>query len=101
MPDPIFIFMLTLRDETVPQAREVARRALAAGVRPVGFKDVGAPPDALRAIAGDLRAAGATNFRGAVSLDEAPELASAELAPAVRVARLAGGTRPPGVAPLV
>lgn len=101
MPDPIFIFMLTLRDETVPRAREVARRALAAGVRHIGFKDVGAPPAELRAIAGDLKAAGAASYLEVVSLDEASELASAELALEIGVDHLLGGTRPHAVAPLL
>jgi 4-hydroxythreonine-4-phosphate dehydrogenase len=101
MPDPIFIFMLTLRDETVPKAREVARRALAAGVRHIGFKDVGAPPAELRDIAADLKAAGAVSYLEVVSLDEASELASAELAMQMGVDHLLGGVRPGAVAPIV
>ena len=101
MGDPVFVFMLTRRDATVPHARAVARQALAAGVRHIGFKDVGAAPGTLAALARELKEGGATTYLEVVSLDEASERASAELALRIGVDRLMGGTRPWAVAPLV
>jgi 4-hydroxythreonine-4-phosphate dehydrogenase len=101
MGDPVFVFMLTRDDATAPNARELARQALAAGVRHIGFKDVGAEPETLAALARELRAGGATTYLEVVSLDEASERESAELALRIGVGRLMGGTRPWVVAPLV
>src|SRR5215469_9980754 len=101
MADPVFIFMLTRNDETLPDARAVARQALAAGVRHIGFKDVGATEDQLAAIATDLRAAGAVSYLEVVSLDEPSEIASAELALRIGVDNLLGGVRPHAVGPRV
>jgi len=101
MADPVFVFMLTRRDATVPHAREVARQALAAGVRHIGFKDVGAGPETLADLARELKAGGATTYLEVVSLDEASERESAELALRIGVDRLMGGTRPWAVAPMV
>ncbi|HVN00536.1 MAG TPA: hypothetical protein VMT68_10000 [Caulobacteraceae bacterium] len=101
MPDPLFIFMLTRDDATVPNAAEAAREAIAAGARHIGFKDVGAAPGDLAALAAQLKAAGATTYLEVVSLDEASELASAELALALGVDVLMGGVRPWAVAPRV
>jgi hypothetical protein len=98
---PVFVFMLTRRDETVPHALELARQALAAGVRHIGFKDVGVDPETLAALARELKQGGATTYLEVVSLDEASERQSAELALRIGVDRLMGGTRPRVVAPLV
>jgi hypothetical protein len=99
MADPVFIFMLTRNDETLPDARAVARQALAAGVRHIGFKDVGATEGQLDEIANDLRAAGAQSYLEVVSLDEASEIASADLALRLGVDNLLGGVRPHAVGP--
>ena len=101
MPAPVFIFMLTRRDATLPDALGVARQAIAAGVRHIGFKDIGAPRSTLAALAAELRAAGATSYLEVVSLDEASELASARLALEFGVDVLMGGVRPRAVAPIV
>jgi hypothetical protein len=101
MADPLFIFMLTRGDATVPNAEEAARVAIGAGARHIGFKDVGAAPGELRALAAQLKAAGVTTYLEVVSLDEASELASAELALALGVDVLMGGVRPWAVAPRV
>lgn len=93
--------MLTRNDATIPRALSVARQALAVGVRHVGFKDVGAGPKTLATLARELKDAGATTYLEVVSLDEASERASAELALRIGVDRLMGGTRPWAVAPLV
>src|SRR5688500_6327214 len=39
-----FVFMLTRHERTVPNARAILKEALAAGVRQIGFKDVGLAP---------------------------------------------------------
>lgn len=101
MADAVFIFMLTRQDETLPDAMGVAREALAAGVRHIGFKDVGAAPGALAELARALKAAGATTYLEVVSLDEASEIASAELALRIGVDVLMGGVRPTAVGPIV
>ena len=101
MAAPVFIFMLTRQDETLPDALAVARQALAAGVRHIGFKDVGASPATLAALTNELRAAGAISYLEVVSLDEASELASARLALELGVDVLMGGVRPHRVAPIV
>ena len=101
MAAPVFIFMLTRQDATLPDALGLARQALAAGVRHIGFKDVGAPWATLTALAAELRAGGATSYLEVVSLDEASELASARLALELGVDVLMGGVRPSAVAPIV
>ena len=101
MPDPLFIFMLTRGDATLPNAAAAAGEALAAGVRHIGFKDVGAPPADLAALAAQLKAAGATTYLEVVSLDAQSELASAELALRLGVDVLMGGVRPEAVGPRV
>ena len=101
MPDPLFIFMLTRNDATLPDAAAAAREAIAAGARHIGFKDTGASPAELRALAAQLRAAGVTTYLEVVSLDEASELASAELALGLGVDVLMGGVRPQVVGPRV
>ncbi|HUO12378.1 MAG TPA: hypothetical protein VMU37_06440 [Caulobacteraceae bacterium] len=101
MGDPVFVFMLTRHDATVPRARMLAKRALAAGVRHIGFKDVGARPSTLAVLAQELRDAGTVTYLEVVSLDEASECMSARLALDIGVDRLMGGTRPEVVAPIV
>ena len=94
MSDPLFIFMLTRNDATVPNASEAVREAIAAGARHIGFKDTGASPAQLKSLVEQLRAAGATTYLEVVRLGPASELASAELALALGVDVLMGGVRP-------
>ncbi|HUZ11282.1 MAG TPA: hypothetical protein VMU93_00335 [Caulobacteraceae bacterium] len=101
MVQPLFIFMLTRRDETVAEARALTRQALAAGIRHIGFKDIGAPLAELRAITAEIRAAGAASYLEVVSLDQDRELASAEAALEIGVDNLLGGVRPRAVGPRV
>ena len=91
---PGFIFMLTRRDLTVPDAPAHLETALAAGVRNVGFKDVGLPHDDLRALAARIREAGGTCWLEVVSLDAAAEAESVRAGVAIGVDRLLGGCRP-------
>ncbi|MGR3320479.1 MAG: hypothetical protein ACU0DK_00940 [Pseudooceanicola sp.] len=96
-----FIFMLTRNDRTVADAEAHLEVALAAGVRHVGFKDVGLPEDRLRGLRDRIRAAGATCYLEVVSEDRESEVASAEAALRIGVDVLLGGTRAALVAPRV
>ena len=97
--EPRFIFMLTRNDRTVPDAAERLEEVLAAGVRDVGFKDVGLGWQELRRLAARIRAAGATAYLEVVSLDVESERASAVAARELGVDWLLGGTRPEVVLP--
>jgi hypothetical protein len=88
-----FVFMLTRQDRTVPDAAEHLDVALAAGVRHVGFKDVGLPHDHLAGLARKIREAGAASYLEVVSTDAAHEVASARAAVEIGVDYLLGGTR--------
>jgi len=96
-----FIFMLTRNDLTVPDAARHVETALAAGVRHIGFKDVGLPPGELTALNRDIQAAGATSYLEVVSLDRTREIAAARLALRMGVDCLLGGCNGVEVAPLL
>jgi hypothetical protein len=101
MAPPDFIFMLTRDDATIADARDRLPQALAAGVRHVGFKDVGLPLRALRSLAADIRAAGAVLYLEMVSLDAGAEAAGARAAVELGVDVLMGGVRPQVVEPII
>ena len=101
MPPPDFIFMLTLGDVTVADARSRLPQAIAAGVRHIGFKDIGLPPTALRALAAEIRAAGAVVYLEMVGLSAEAEIAGARAAVALEVDVLMGGVRPELVEPII
>ena len=94
-----FVFMLTRDDRTVPDAAAHVATALAAGVRHIGFKDVGLPLAALADLHARIRGGGATSYLEVVSLDRESELASVEAAVALGVDHLLGGTRVADVLP--
>jgi hypothetical protein len=96
-----FVFMLTRDDRTVPDAAALVATALAAGVRHIGFKDVGLPVAALAEIRALIRAGGATSYLEVVALDRAAELASVETALALGVDHLLGGTHVADVLPRI
>ena len=96
-----FIFMLTRADRTVPDARRHLETALAAGIRHIGFKDIGLPLAELRGLAAAIHAGGATSYLEVVSLDAASELASARAACDLGVHHLMGGTRAAEVLPIL
>lgn len=96
-----FIFMLTRNDLTVPDAARHVETALTAGVRHIGFKDVGLPPGELTALNRDIQAAGATSYLEVVSLDRTREIAAARLALKMGVDCLLGGCNAAEVAPLL
>jgi hypothetical protein len=101
MARPDFIFMLTRGDATIADARNMLPHALAAGVRHIGFKDVGLPLAELRPLAADIRAAGAVLYLEMVSLDAGAEAAAARAAVELRVDVLMGGVRPAVVEPII
>jgi thiamine monophosphate synthase len=98
---PIFVFMLTRNDRTIPDAFERLEEALDAGVRHIGFKDVGLPIGELARLADRIRAARGRVYLEVVSLDEASEVASAQAAVTLNVDVLMGGTRPAAVRPII
>ncbi|MGO7659954.1 4-hydroxythreonine-4-phosphate dehydrogenase [Rhizobium ruizarguesonis] len=98
---PDFIFMLTNQDRTVADAAERLQDVLAAGIRHVGFKDIGLPFDKLLGLASAIKAGGATLYLEVVSLDEESELRSAQAAVELGVDILMGGTRPHVVLPVI
>jgi 4-hydroxythreonine-4-phosphate dehydrogenase len=98
---PEFIFMLTRADRTVANARELLPEVIAAGVRRVGFKDVGLPFRDLRDLALDVRDFGAELYIEVVSLDLDSEVESARVAVELGVDWLLGGTRPEAVLPII
>jgi NAD(P)H-dependent flavin oxidoreductase YrpB (nitropropane dioxygenase family) len=98
---PDFIFMLTHADRTILDAHDRVPEALAAGVRHIGFKDIGLPFPSLRRLADMIRDGGATLYLEVVSLDAESEEASARVAAELGVDVLMGGTRPPVVLPIL
>src|SRR3954452_3846639 len=87
-----FIFMLTRDDVTLADARQVYASIADTGVRHVGCKDVGLPPDELAALMDDIRANGHQTYLEVVSETEEATLASARAAAAMRPDHLIGGT---------
>jgi 4-hydroxythreonine-4-phosphate dehydrogenase len=100
-PMPEFIFMLTRQDRTIPDAMTRLKDVLAAGVRHIGFKNVGLPLEDLKLLASAIRQGGAKLYLEVVSLDEASEMEAAKAAVALDVDVLMGGTRPDAVLPVI
>ncbi len=101
MADLDFIFMLTRNDRTVPEAAGHVATALAAGIRHIGFKDVGLPIPALRDLDRMIKAGGAASYLEVVSLDRASEIMSVRAAIDLGVDHLLGGTHVDDVLPLL
>ena len=101
MHRPNFIFMLTRGDVTIADARERLPEALEAGVRHIGFKDVGLSGAEQRALAAEIRAAGAVLYLEMVSLDADAEAAGARTALELEADVLMGGVRPAVVEPII
>jgi hypothetical protein len=83
--------MLTHNDRTIENAREVLELVSSAGLRHIGFKDVGATAAKQRELADAARAAGLTVYLEVVSVDKADEMASIDAAIAARVDWILGG----------
>lgn len=101
MADLDFIFMLTRNDRTVPEAAGHVATALSAGIRHIGFKDVGLPIPALRDLDRMIKAGGAASYLEVVSLDRDSEITSVRAAIDLRVDHLLGGTHVDDVLPLL
>jgi hypothetical protein len=97
-----FIFMLTLDDETIPDALAVYREVRdIPGLRYLGFKDIGLPEAELQDLADEMRAGGHETMLEVISLTEADELRAVEVGLRLGVDYLIGGTRPHSVWPLL
>jgi len=86
-----FIFMLTRRDTTIPDAGEVFEEIKDAGVEYIGFKDVGLPPEELRRLVEKMKKAQMATFLEVVSESKEACLRSAKMALQLQVDYLIGG----------
>jgi len=84
--------MLTRDDRTVEDCLEAVDEALALGLRHIGFKDIGVPPDTLKSLNAQIKSGGATSYMEVVSTSPEATLRSAAIAAAIGVDRLLGGT---------
>ncbi|KMO12963.1 4-hydroxythreonine-4-phosphate dehydrogenase [Methylobacterium platani] len=96
-----FIFMLTRNDRTVADAAAHVATALAAGIRHIGFKDIGLPIEALDDLVRQIRRGGATAYLEVVSLDRDSEVRSVRAAVDLGVDYLLGGTHVDDALPLL
>ncbi len=87
-----FIFMLTHHDRTIPGALEVYQEIREAGLRYVGFKDIGATPAELAEISRAAHADGLEVMLEVVSTSREDELQSLRAAIEVGVDWVLGGT---------
>jgi hypothetical protein len=77
---PEFILMLTYNDSTVQDALRIFRECKDTPVAHWGFKDVGLPPEEMKALVREMKAAGKTTYLEVVSLSEEEGLRGANLA---------------------
>ncbi|MFZ5908540.1 MAG: hypothetical protein ACOYYU_00815 [Chloroflexota bacterium] len=77
---PEFILMLTYNDSTVKDALEIFGQCKDTPVTHWGFKDVGLPPEEMKALVHEMKAAGKTTYLEVVSLSEAEGLRGAQIA---------------------
>ena len=77
---PELIVMLTHHDETVPDALKLFERTRDYPIKHWGFKDVGLPPQEMKAVAAAMKEAGKITFLEVVSLSEEDGLRGARLA---------------------
>jgi len=77
---PEFILMLTYNDETVKEALNIFQECKDAPVMHWGFKDVGLPPDEMKMLVREMKAAGKTTYLEVVSLSEEEGLYGAGIA---------------------
>src|SRR6201985_3892136 len=89
-----FIFMLTHDDATVPEALDVLSEVQDAGLRYIGFKDVGQPPEVLTEIATLSHDAGLEVMLEVVSTSVEDEVRSVRAALDIGVDWVLGGTNP-------
>jgi hypothetical protein len=91
---PEFVFMLTHHDATVANARQVYDQVRGTGLRYVGFKDIGVPPDELAGITRAAHDDGLEVMLEVVSTSEDDEVRSISAAGAIGVDWVLGGTHP-------
>jgi hypothetical protein len=89
-----FIFMLTHNDVTVENALEVFEEIKDSGLRYVGFKDIGPPPEVLTGVAHAAHGAGMEVMLEVVSTSVEDELRSLRAALDIGVDWVLGGTHP-------
>jgi hypothetical protein len=77
----------------VPDCLEVLDEIRPLGLRHIGFKDVGVPPDVLAELNQRIKASGATSYMEVVSTSAEACLRSARVARDIGVDRLLGGTQ--------
>ena len=77
---PEFILMLTYHDSTVKDALNIFRECKEAPIAHWGFKDVGLPPEEMKALVKEMKAAGKTTYLEVVSLSEEEGLRGAQIA---------------------
>jgi hypothetical protein len=87
-----FIFMLTRSDQTVEDCMEVMELIAPVGLKHIGFKDVGVPPETLEKLQKAIKDLGAVSYLEVVS--ETPEAVvnSAKIGRDIGIDRLLGGT---------
>jgi len=83
--------MLTSGDRTVGDCLGVLDDVAGLGLRHIGFKDVGVPPDTLEALHRRIKEMGATSYLEVVSLTAQSTRQSARVARRLGVDRLLGG----------
>ena len=77
---PEFILMLTYNDSTVKDALKIFRECGDLDITHWGFKDVGLPPDEMKALVQEMKAAGKRTYLEVVSLSEEEGLRGARIA---------------------
>lgn len=87
-----FIFMFTRADQTVEDCLDVFETVARAGVKHMGFKDIGVDSDTLVALNRRIKDAGAVSYLEVVSATKEACLASARAAREIGVDRVMGGT---------
>lgn len=92
-----FIFMFTRADQTVEDCLEVFETVARAGVKHMGFKDVGVDFDTLVELNRRIKDAGAVSYLEVVSATPEACLASARAAREIGVDRVMGGTEAEGI----
>lgn len=84
--------MLTRDDRTVEDALDVVDTVLDAGVRHIGFKDLGVPVETMQALVRRIKAGGAVSYLEVVSTTPDAVKRSLKAAKALDVDRILGGT---------
>lgn len=88
-----FVLMLTRDDVTVRDAHAILELALAAGVKHVGFKDIGLPTEEMAELVNTIQAAGRKAHLEVVSLTEEEERGSLLIGRDLGFDYVLGGTR--------